>query len=222
MSSIQVNGQTSNTIIAGTKDDVTINGSCLGTATSAQTNGTGLQFLSIASTTDAQVNASFQADITASTGTHSVTLNTVNGVITASSSSQLFVTRAMLQSFSFSDSVPYNRDCVMNYTPMSTPIYPAPPASATVVCPQIGFAGDHAVYVSGNTMGGTAVFSLTPAPPQGLTGLYVEGTTAAHGTFTATGGVSITGGAATFSAPVSTGTPLLAGRTQFINPLEIT
>ena len=69
-------------------------------------------------------------------------------------------------------------------------------------------------------MNGTAVFALSPAPTQGITGIYVRGTTGNVGTFTAAGSVSIAAGAATFSVPVSS-TALPLSRTEFFNPLNI-
>jgi hypothetical protein len=161
-------------------------------------------------TADGRVDASFQASSSSSGGIHNVTVTTVNGTNGISSGAQAFVTSVTLQSFSFTNSVPYSRDCIANASPVSTPIWPAPSAT----CPQIGFLGDHAVFASGDTMRGTAVFALNPVPSQGVTGIYVRGTTGGSGTFTSTGSVSILGGAATFSAAVS-------GDTQFINTLSI-
>ena len=86
---IQVNGQATNTIIAGTNGYVSIYGSCLGSATSVQSDGTGLQFISILYTADGQVNASFQASGSASGGIHNVTVSTVNGTNGASSGAQV-------------------------------------------------------------------------------------------------------------------------------------
>jgi hypothetical protein len=146
-----------------------------------------------------------------------VTVTTANGTSGASSGAQAFVTSVTLQSFSFTDSVLYSRDCVGAASPISTPTWPTPSAT----CPQVGFLGDHAVYVSGDTMHGTAVFALSPIPPQGVTGIYVQGTTAGFGTFAPTGSVSITGGTATFSAPFSNDTAFPASMTQFINTLNI-
>src|SRR6185437_9328870 len=212
------------TIIAGTSGYVVVYGSCLGGVTSVQVDGSGIQ-VSSEYMSDGQINAVFQSTSGASQGGHSITVTTINGtnppcqvtggVMNAACS--VFVTQVSLQSFSFTGSIQYSRDCALNATPVTSPTWPAPPA----VCPQIGFAGDHAVYKSGDTMQGIVNFALTPAPPQGVTGILVKGTTAGYGVFTPTASVTISGGATPFSTPVSDDIAFLMSTTQFISPLNI-
>jgi hypothetical protein len=218
VSSVQVSGQATNTIIAGTNGSISIYGSCLGGATSVQSDGSGLQFGPVSYTADGRVDVSFQTSSSASGGAHNVTVSTANGTNGASSAAQVFATSVSLQSFSFTNSVQYLRDCSTVFALIDQPTWP----SGAIRCRQASnFAGDHAVYASGKTMQGTAVFALDPVPSQGVPGVYVQGTTAGYGTFTPTGSVSIQGGTATFSAPVSSDTAFAARQTQFINPLNI-
>jgi hypothetical protein len=87
-----------------------------------------------------------------------------------------------VQSFRFTNSVAYYRDCAGNASPISQPSWPA---TAGLACPQIGYSGDHALYVSGAIMQGTVAFSVTPAPTQAVSSVYVQGATSGVGTFTA-------------------------------------
>jgi hypothetical protein len=84
ISSVQVNGQQTNTIIAGTSGYVSINGKCLGGTQSVQFGGSGISVSSynvnlLDSNNDYQVNAYFQSSTSASTGTQTVTLSSAEG-----------------------------------------------------------------------------------------------------------------------------------------------
>jgi hypothetical protein len=81
----------------------------------------------------------------------------------------------------------------------------------------MGYTGDHAVYSAGQTVAGTAVFRVNPAPPQTVPGVYVEGATAAG---TLIGAGTITAGQPTFFAAVTDNIALPASQTQFYNPLN--
>ena len=223
VSGIQANGVVTNTIIAGTTGYIAIYGTCLGNATSAQADGTGLQFPSMMYTADGQVNVSYSctACTSASGGIHNVTITTVNGTSGAGSGAQVFVTTVTLQSFSFTGSSQYFRDCNGAETLINPPTYPATSSGA---CPQVlgfGTYGDHAVYPAGSAMAGLAVFGVNPIPAQSVPGVYVQGATSGYGTFTPTGSVSIPAGQPTFSAPVQDATAFPSSQTQFINPLNI-
>src|SRR6266581_2534598 len=89
VTSVQVNGQGTNTIIAGTSGSISIYGSCLGSATSVQSDGSGLDFTSITYTADGRVDVSFQASGSATTGAHNVTVTTVNGTNVTSTAAQV-------------------------------------------------------------------------------------------------------------------------------------
>ncbi|MCZ2152039.1 MAG: hypothetical protein LC126_30215, partial [Bryobacterales bacterium] len=201
VSGLQVNGQQTNTIIAGTSGFISLYGTCLGSATTVQVDGSGVGITSLQYTSDQQVNAFFQASSMAGGGTHNVTVTSVNGTSAPTANSQVFLAKVTLQSFQFTNSVPYYRDCFGPNAPplISTPTWPAP---NTAVCPLSGTpyqsGGDHAVYKSGDGMKGTAVFNLTPAPPMGVTGLNIEGVTSGAGTFKPTAAVNIAGGAGSF------------------------
>jgi hypothetical protein len=91
VTSIQVNGQATSTIIAGTSGSVTIYGSCLGSATSVQSDGSGLDFTSITYTADGRIDMSYQASSSASLGVHNVTVTTVNGTNAISVAAQVVV-----------------------------------------------------------------------------------------------------------------------------------
>ena len=199
INAIQVNGQVTNTVIAGTSGYMSLYGQCLEGASGVNADGNGIQFKSLQYSGDAQINAFFQSSVSATWGFHNVTVSTVNGTSADSSSAQVFVSSVTLQSFSFTNSVAYSRDCTGNASPISQPTWPAP---TTVACPQIGYTGDHAVYFGGNTMAGTATFAVTPAPPQGVSGVYIQGTTGGAGMFTASG-ITIPAGDSSFPAPVT-------------------
>ena len=213
---IQVDGLVTNTIIAGTTGYFSIYGGCLGSATAVLVDGTGIQITSLQYSGDGQVNAFYQAAGNATPGTHNVTVVSLNGTSSTSNSSQVFVVSVTLQSFTFTGSVSYSRDCTGAATLISPPAWPA----TSGVCPQIGYTGDHAIYAAGQTMQGSAVFTVTPAPQQAVTGIYVQGATSGSGTFTATG-ITIQAGATTFTASVVSDTPFPASLTQFINPLNV-
>jgi hypothetical protein len=213
----KLNGQSTNTIIAGTSGSVAILGSCLSGFSSVSVDQQGIQFTYPLPVNDTEIDASFQAAVSATWGAHNVTVTTVNGTSAASSGAQVFAVSVTLKSFSFTDSLSYSRDCAGAAPPISTPTWPSPSAT----CPQVGFVGDHAIYVSGNTMHGTAVFAVNPIPSQGVPFLYVEGISNGAGTFAPSGSVSLPSGAATFSVPVSSGTALPTSLTQFFNPLNI-
>jgi hypothetical protein len=168
-----------------------------------------------------QVNAFFQAAGNAGGGAHNVIIFGSNGSNAITSSDQVFVITVTLKTFSFTNSVPYSRDCSGSASPITQPTWPAP--TSGVACPEIGFAGDHAVYPSapGTMMSGTANFSVNPAPPQAVSNIYVQGITGSNGTFTATSAVSLPANQTTFSAPVVTNTAFPASETQFINSLSI-
>lgn len=121
-----------------------------------------------------------------------------------------------LQKFSFTNTVAYSRDCAGAASPIAQPTWPSPTGAA---CPQVGYAGDHAVYAAGQVMQGTAVFNVSPALTQAVTGIYVQGTTGTAGTFTASG-VTIAAGQTSFSAAVSDATAFAASQTQFLNPMN--
>src|SRR5206468_12551650 len=165
---------------------VVILGSCLSGFSSVSVDQQGIQFTSSLGVSDTEIDASYQASVSATWGAHNVTVTTVNGTSATSSSAQVFAVTVSLKSFSFSGSVQYSRDCVGNAAQIISPTWPSPPAA----CPQIGYAGDHAVYVSGNKMSGTAVFTLDPVPTQGVSEIYVRGTTGGNGTFIPTGAIS--------------------------------
>jgi hypothetical protein len=174
-------------------------------------------------TADGQVNVSYSctACTSASGGIHNVTITTVNGTSGAGSGAQVFVTTVTLQSFSFTGSSQYFRDCNGAETLINPPTYPATSSGA---CPQVlgfGTYGDHAVYPAGSAMAGLAVFGVNPIPAQSVPGVYVQGATSGYGTFTPTGSVSIPAGQPTFSAPVQDATAFPSSQTQFINPLNI-
>lgn len=114
ISGIQVNGQVTNTIIAGTKGYVSMYGSCLSGARSVQAEGSGVTFTTVSYTADGQINASFEAAFSATGGAHNVTATTINSTSATSSVAQVFVTTVTLQSFSFGGSVEYWRDCAGN------------------------------------------------------------------------------------------------------------
>ncbi len=92
ITSIQVNGQATNTIIAGTSGSISIYGSCLGSATSVQSDGSGLDFTSITYTADGRVDVSFQASNSPTLGAHNVTVTTVNGTSATSGGAQVIIT----------------------------------------------------------------------------------------------------------------------------------
>jgi len=217
ISSVKVNGQNTNTLIAGTSGFFTVAGTCLGNAT-VNVSGTGVTVTSQNGDSDTQVNAYFQSTSGISGGIRTLTAVSANG----QASSQIFVTGISLQVFIFDESIAYARDC-FGATAVTVLNSPQWPPTATSTCPQLPtFAGDHVVYASGSKMKGAAVFGLNPAPAQGFTIPYVEGTTATAGTFKSSYSVSVPNGTVSFTVPVEADTPFPANRTQFINPLAVT
>jgi hypothetical protein len=218
---IVVNNQNA-VVVAGTGGVANILGYCLGSATSLQSDGSGLNFTAILSTTDGAITATFQSDLSASGGVHNITVSTANGMSGASPAAQIFVTSVSLQSLSFTGSVAYSRDCSQNSVPVVQPTWPEP---YTTVCPPAinyggGVAGDSVVYVAGNQMSATALLAFNPAPPYEILSLSVEGSSGGFGYFLPAGSVTVPAGSATYPVPV-TGNPLPPGETQFINPLSI-
>jgi hypothetical protein len=231
ISAIQVNGQVTNAVIAGSSGYITIYGSCLGgpiSATAAKVGGGDItQITGILNVSDQQVNVLYST-VTYASGPQNLTLQTINGT----SNVTLFATQITLQSFTFGGSTPYSRDCAL--APLvappviSNPTWPAPttdPNNNPLTCLQVGYAGDHAVYAAGQTMAGTAVFSVSPPLPADLTssgipGVYFEGLAAGVGNFRAPN-VTIPLNQPTFSVPVTFDTPFPTGQTQFYNPLQV-
>jgi hypothetical protein len=219
VSSIQVNASQTNTLILGTTGTLVINGTCLENATGVGAAGAGVNVGTITQNTNDLVTAVYQSTSLGSPtlGYETVTLQTENG----SSYGQIFAVAVSLTSFSFTGSVPYSRDCEGNASPIAAPSWPASTKDANGNPPaclqQLGYTGDHAVYYAGETMTGTAVFSVNPAPPQAVPGVYVEAGTAA-GTFSGAG--TIAAGYASFSAPVTDNAALPTSQTQFYAPLN--
>jgi hypothetical protein len=219
VSSIQVNSSQTNALILGTTGTLVINGTCLENATSVGASGAGVSVGTITQNTNDLVTAVYQSTSSGAPtlGYETVTLQTENGA----SNGQIFAVTVALASFSFTGSVPYSRDCEGNASPIAAPSWPASTKDANgnpPACPQqLGYTGDHAVYYAGQTMRGTAVFSVNPAPPQAVPGVYVEAGTAA-GTFSGAG--TIAAGYASFSAPVTDNTALPTSQTQFYAPLN--
>lgn len=220
---IRVNGQSTNTIIAGTNGFIEIYGTCLGSARSVEVDGVGITTSStltfdLVNYPDAQVDGFFQASSAASGGVHNVRVATINGMSPVVASAQVFVTAITLESFKLNSGLPlYYRDCAGNKSPITEPTSPAPAFdSASNPCPQqFGLAGDHGVFVAGQKMAGTATFTLTPPITQSIPGVYVEGPTlGAFGTFSASDYLIQAG--STFSIPVTTNNAL-PSQTQSFN-----
>ena len=220
-----VNNQQSVTILAGASGSFALWGNCLsnydqnGQSVPPNVFVDGVQVppgeLSMLS--DANITLNFTAS-TFPQGAHSLTVTTLNGTSAAETVTAVTVT---LQGFSFTNSVAYSRDCTSNPAPqqITQPTWPA--AVQGVTCGQIGYAGDHAVYVAGNTMNGTATFAVEPVPLQSVTGVYIQGTTAGSGTFTVSPSPLITIDGPGFSVNVVVDTPFAPGQTQFLAPLTI-
>jgi hypothetical protein len=212
---IQVNGVVTNTIIAGTSGYMSIYGTNMegATAVNAPPGVTITSFQVYNNGT--QINAYFQASSSAATGQHNVTVTTTGGT---SNGLATVTVQLTLKSFTFTGSVAYSRDCSGGYSPIAAPSWPA---TTGLTCPQVGFAGDHAVYVAGQKMQGNAVFTVSPAPTQAVPGVYVQGATASAGNFTASN-QTIAAGATTFNpSGIVDNTVLPAGTTQFYDPLSV-
>ena len=117
---IRVNGQATNTIIAGTSGFVEVYGTCLGSARSVQIDGTGFTVSSNltydpVNFPDGQVNAFFATSGTATGGNHNVQVTTLNGTSPIAAIGQVFVTAITLKSFSLdltvAGGIRYVRDC---------------------------------------------------------------------------------------------------------------
>jgi hypothetical protein len=218
---LTVNGTQTNAVIAGTSGVISLFGLCLsGTTSVALPQGFTVAPGGMMVVSGSQVNVSFTSLASAPTGASNLTLTATNAPAGTAYASVLTL-KVTLTSFSFTNSAQYGRDCTSNFTLISQATWPAPGGSS-VVCPQLAlFAGDHALYASGDTMKGTAVFSVSPAPPQNVNGLYTQGVTGSNGTFLGTAAVTISAGSSTFMAPVAASMLLTPGQTQFINPLSI-
>jgi hypothetical protein len=243
VTSVHVNGQATNTIIAGTGGYFEIYGSCLGSATSVQVDGSGVTpYGAILYSGDGQVNKYFSTADTATGGSHNLTVTSLNGT---SAPVQVFVVKLTLQSFKFTNSVGYQRDCRGGVVAVTAPVWPSPNAGA--LCPDgytsdDNFAGDHAVYTSGGTapqatMDGTVTFTVVPTPPQGIPSLLIRGTTNSFvgqrnidgqttsvGVFTLAPGASATlnaGQQTPLTIDVRVDARFVPSRTQFLNTLDI-
>jgi hypothetical protein len=223
--SIQANSSNTNTVILGTAGTLVISGACIANTTGVQIEGSGVTITGFYQTGSTSVTALYQSTSSNSPtlGTETVTVQTNSGYATG----QIFALAVTLTSFSFSGSglVPYSRDCVGSATAIAQPTWPSPTTDSSgnpLACPQrLGIPGDHAVYSAGQTMAGTATFSVNPPPLQNVPGVYVEGAAGAVGTFTGSLAVTISAGNATFSAPVTNNTALPTMQTQFYNPLTL-
>ena len=213
---IQVNGVVTNTIIAGTSGYMAIYGTNLQGAISVNAPpGVTITSFQVYNN-GTQINAFFQSSSSAATGQHNVTVSTPGGT---SNGSATVTVQLTLKSFTFTGSVAYSRDCSGGSSSITAPIWPAPTTGVT--CPEVGFAGDHAVYVAGQKMQGNAVFNVSPAPTQAVPGVYVQGATPSAGSFTASN-QTIAAGATTFSPTgIVDNTALPSGKTQFYDPLSV-
>jgi hypothetical protein len=235
ISGVQVDGQATNTIIAGTSGWVSVYGTCLGGATGFSLSGSNnVTFGNIQYTADGQVNVFFADNPNNPTPSwnYQLSIHTINGTNAYSNNADMYIVKISLQSLAFTNSVPYSRDCVGVATPwpITSPTWPAP-AGANITCPQAGFAGDHVVYVAGSSMHATATFSVDVAlaNQQAVTGVYVEDDTIGAGTFRTSPGSTVTIpagstnplGSTTFSADVIVDTAFPAGQTKALLPLQI-
>ena len=215
ISSVQVNGIATNTIIAGTSGYASLFGQCMTGATAVGLPpGVTVSSFNVYNN-GAQINVFFTSQANAATGQHNLTVTTQQG--TSTSNAPAVTVALTLQKFMFTDSVAYSRDCAGSASPIAQPTWPSPTAGVT--CPQNGYAGDHAVYAAGKTMAGTAVFNVSPALTQAITGAYVQGVTDSSGTFAATN-VTIPAGQTSFSASVTDATAFQTSQTQFLNPMN--
>jgi hypothetical protein len=217
ISSLQVNGAATNTIIAGTSGTISINGSCM-TGTTGVGLPPGVNVSTFSVINDSTVNVVFTSQSNAPTGQNNVTVANQTG--TSTSNAPAVTVAITLKSFSFADSLEYSRDCIGGASLITAPTWPSP-TGTTVTCPQSGgYTGDHAIYSAGDTMAGTATFTVTPPPTQAVPGVYIQGTTSSSGTFSVSG-FTIPAGQPTFPVDVIDGTDLPASRTQFLNPMSI-
>ena len=218
VSGIQVNGVPTNTIVAGTSGYIAIYGTNMtGATTVGLPPGISLSSFAVYNN-GTQINAFFMAQVSAGTGSHNITVTTPGGTSATSSASSALTVAITLKSFSFSNGVPYSRDCPGAASPISAPTWPSPTG---VTCPQKSpYLGDHAVYASGAVMTGTVNFSVAPAPSQAVPGMYIQGVIPGVGNFTATG-VAMAANSTTFSAAVKANAALPSSKTQFYNPMSV-
>ena len=189
ITAVTVNGQATNTIIAGTKGKLGISGECLNNeepanSTSVTVAGGNIQIPSVDSADANGIVVSYDANTFAS-GTQNLTVQTDRGT----DFKAMFATRLLVSEVTFPASLPYNKDCPGNLSDVSNSV-PAWKAtnrlnndcSASTPPPN-----EAVVYVGGTIMTAKVKFTLAPAPLSQVPGVRIEGSVAGVGKFIATG-----------------------------------
>jgi hypothetical protein len=175
LNSVQVNGQPTATILAGSTGYLLLNGQYLLGLTSVLINGTGVRVTGIQFSNDTQIKASYQADATAQTGSDLVTVATVHGT---SNPVPAFVTKLTLRSVGFTNNLTISQDYNGGLLPIANPVW--------YVTNQPSANGPVA-YVQGKTMAAQAEFAMNHVPVTAIPGVRVEGDIPGLGKFIATG-----------------------------------
>ena len=211
ISSIQVNGAATNTIVAGTAGYLLINGQYLSGTTSVNAPP-GVTISSFQVNSSQQISASFQASPSAATGQYSVTVTNPRGTSNGSPTVTVAIT---VTQFEFTTSYAYYRDCAGGNVKITLPTWPSPATSSCPIEPSTN--GDAAVFEQGQTASGLVTFAVSPAPAQEVPGVTIQGAVSGLGNLVAT--AYTIPAAATFSATVHADTAF-PSQTSLYNPMS--
>jgi hypothetical protein len=214
ITAVTINGQQTNTIIAGTSGRLGISGDCLNNETatnplSVSVAGGNIQIPSIDSADAYGIVASYTAGASAS-GSQNLVVQTDRGT----GFSGLFATKLALKSVSFKGGLPINVDT-------SAWTIQAAHDPAWQVDDQGNMStADPIAYVRGTTMTATVTLAVSPPPANPVPGVRIEGVISGLGKFVA-GGVTIPAGGAPVQAAVTADTAL-PSQTKLYDKMNIT
>jgi hypothetical protein len=207
ISSVQVNGQSTSTVILGSRADLRITGTCFTGATSLRLGSQTITPFQVVS--DSVITATYNSATGDATGTRALTV-AAQGTAT----SNMFATRLSITRVAHKGSLAITRDepgLVLAAAP-SPPVWTS--ASPSMAHP--------ATYVAGASLAVDVVVTASPVPSSAVPGVRIEGSVAGLGKLVKTG-VTISGGSAdTAVADVtSESTAFFPAGTKFHNPMTI-
>ena len=215
ISSIRVDGQNTNSIIAGMSGVISILGTCL--SGNPTISGSGITLSTPQYTlNNQQLTMNYVSTAAATTGLQTITLG-------PSLTRQVFVTKLTLSSVSFNNDLPVKKDVAGAYDPnLQINLYPnAPilkPQWAAMSSNNSTGTSEAVAYVAGQRMNLEAKFKIDPPPPNPIPSITSNGQVGGFG------GVSMTGIASSSSSEVVVtfqANDAFEFRTKFFNPMTI-
>lgn len=209
ISSVQFNGQNTNTYIVGANNSFTISGSCFAGVPLGNTTRVTIvdALLTVQSVTDTQISGRGWVNGVVMTGARTLRVIGASG---GAATTTVFGTRLSVTRVAFKNSFPITRDVA---GASSLPAAPDPPVWTS--SPAVS---DPAGYVQGASLTVDATISASPSPPSSVPGVRLEGNAPGLGKLVKNG-VTISG-----SSTVVTDIPstfVFPAGTKFHNPLTI-